>query len=129
MRKFLLTLTAAAALPALALASDDTKSSDMSSHGMSGHDSSGHDMSSHDMSSHDGMEGVHADATLNSLDGDTANITHGPIAEIGWPAMTMDLPLLDGAEVTGVAAGDDVMMMLEKGADGMYGIRALMPRN
>jgi len=76
---------------------------------------------------HAGMEGVHAPATINSMDGETVNVTHGPIAEIGWPAMTMDLKLLEGAEVGPVSAGDEAMMMLEKGPDGLYGIRALMP--
>ncbi len=104
MRKFLLSLALVTA-PALAQASDDH--------------------AGHEMSSHKGMEGVHAEATVNTIDGDTANITHGPIAKIGWPAMTMDLPVLDGAEVGGVKAGDEVMMMLEKGDDGMYAIRAL----
>jgi Cu(I)/Ag(I) efflux system protein CusF len=80
------------------------------------------------MSSHEGMEGIHAAATLNSLGDGMANISHGPITEIGWPAMTMDLTVLDGAEIDGVEAGDEVMMMLEKGEDGMYAIRALMPK-
>ena len=87
------------------------------------------DHSGHSMSSHDGMDGIHAEATIHTIDGDTVNLTHGPIAEIGWPAMTMDLGLLDGAMIEGVEAGDDVMMMLEKGPDGMYAIRALMPKN
>ena len=76
---------------------------------------------------HAGMEGVHAPATVNSIEGDTVNVTHGPIPEIGWPSMTMDLKLLEGAEVGAVSAGDAAMMMLEKGPDGLYGIRALMP--
>lgn len=109
MRKILLSLALALAAPSLVLASD-------SSH------------SGHDMSSHAGMEGIHAEATLNSLGDGMANISHGPIAEIGWPAMTMDLTVLDGAEVDGVKVGDEVMMMLEKGEDGMYAIRALMPK-
>jgi Cu/Ag efflux protein CusF len=74
-----------------------------------------------------GAEGVHAPATINSIEGDTVNLTHGPIPEIGWPAMTMDLQLLEGAEIGPVAAGDEAVMMLEKGPDGLYGIRALMP--
>jgi Cu/Ag efflux protein CusF len=76
---------------------------------------------------HGAMAGVHAPATINSIEGDTVNVTHGPIAEIGWPAMTMDLKLLEGAEVGAVSAGEEAMMMLEKGPDGLYGIRALMP--
>ena len=114
MRKFLLSLTIATAVPAFALASDDNMGHDMSSHG--------------DMAGHEGMAGVHAEATINSIGDGMANISHGPIAEIGWPAMTMDLPMMDGAEIEGVEAGDEVMMMLEKGEDGMYAIRALSPK-
>lgn len=109
MRRLLLTLAVAALTAPAALASDDH--------------------SGHDMSSHDGMmmDGVKAEARINSISDDTVNVTHGPIPEIGWPEMTMDLGLLDGAMIDGVAEGDDVIMMLEKGPDGMFAIRALMP--
>lgn len=70
-------------------------------------------------------EGVHAPATLNSIGDGTVNVSHGPIADIGWPAMTMDLPVLDGADLGDVQPGDDVTMMLEKGPDGLYGIKGL----
>ena len=125
MRHFLLSLAFAAAAPAFALASDDSESG----HGMSSHEGMGTESheNMHD-ESHEGMAGVHAEATVNSIGDGTVNVTHGPIAEIGWPAMTMDLPVLDGAEVGGVEDGDEVMMMLEKGEDGMYAIRALMPK-
>lgn len=93
-----------------------------SSHG-SGHGD--HAAKKHD--NHGEMAGVHAEAKINSIEGDTVNLSHGPIAEIGWPAMTMDMKLLEGAEVGEIAAGDTAMMMLEKGPDGVYGIRALMP--
>jgi Cu(I)/Ag(I) efflux system protein CusF len=72
-------------------------------------------------------EGVHVQGIVNSLGDGTANVTHEPIPDIGWPAMTMDLPLLEGAEVAGVGEGDAVTIMLEQGPDGMYGIRALTP--
>jgi Cu/Ag efflux protein CusF len=77
----------------------------------------------------DQMDGaVHAEATVNSFGDGTANVSHGPIPEIGWPAMTMDLPLLEGAQMMGdVAPGDTVTMMLVKGADGMFAIGAMMP--
>ncbi len=75
------------------------------------------------------MEGsVHAAATINEIGDGKANVSHGPIPEIGWPAMTMDLPLLEGAEMMGEASpGDEVMLMLIKGDDGMYAIGAIMP--
>ena len=87
-------------------------------------------MSGHDMTMVDHAttaDGVHAEATLNSLSEGMANVSHGPIPDIGWPAMTMDMTFLDGAEMDGVAPGEKVMMTLEKGPDGMFGIRALMP--
>lgn len=78
---------------------------------------------------HSNMQhGVHADATLNKMMDRKANISHGPIKEIGWPAMTMDLPILEGAEIGDVSEGQPVMLMLEKGKDGMYGIKAMMPK-
>lgn len=72
-------------------------------------------------------DGVHTEVTVNSISEGTVNVSHGPIPEIGWPAMTMDLNLLDGAEVGDVEAGDDAMMILEKGDDGMFAIRAITP--
>lgn len=71
---------------------------------------------------------VHAKATINAIGDGTANVTHGPIPEIGWPAMTMDLPLAEGANMMGdVAPGNEVTMMLVKGADGMFAIGGIMP--
>lgn len=109
MRNSILTLILAGLLAPAAFASDDhANHSDHADHGMMQH-------------------GVHTEAKINSINGDTVNLSHGPIPEIGWPAMTMDLQLLEGAEVGEVEDGDDAMIMLEKGEDGMYAIRALMP--
>lgn len=70
---------------------------------------------------------VHAEAVVNSFGDGTVNVSHGPIPEIGWPAMTMDMPLMEGAEMMGeIADGDTVTMMLVKGDDGMYSVGALM---
>ncbi|WP_420337110.1 copper-binding protein [Roseibium sp.] len=75
------------------------------------------------------MEGaVHTEAVVNSIGDGTANVSHDPIPEIGWPAMTMDLPLLESAQMMGdVSAGDSVTLMLVKGDDGLYAISAIMP--
>ena len=75
------------------------------------------------------MEGaVHAKAVVNTIGDGMANVSHDPIPEIGWPAMTMDLPLLENAEMMGkVSEGDEVTLMLVKGSDGMYAIGAMMP--
>ena len=75
------------------------------------------------------MEGaVHTKAVVNSIADGKANVSHEPIPEIGWPAMTMDLALSPDAQMMGeVAAGDSVTLMLIKGDDGMYMIGAIMP--
>lgn len=71
---------------------------------------------------------VHTKARVNSIGDGTANVSHEPIPEIGWPAMTMDLALLPDAQMMGeIAAGDAVTLMLIKGDDGMYAIGAMMP--
>lgn len=74
------------------------------------------------------MEGaVHTKAVINSMGEGVANVTHDPIPEIGWPAMTMDLTVLEDAQMMGdVAAGDEVTLMLIQGDDGMYAIGAVM---
>lgn len=131
MRKILLLTGLILAAP-IALA--DTKHGHGNKEGTHGqkmnHDNKegGHNMNHGKGADHASMPGVHAEAKVNAINGETVNLSHGPIKEIGWPAMTMDLPLLDGAEIGDVKAGDTVMMMLEKGEDGMYGIRALMPK-
>ena len=114
-------------LTGLILAAPIALASDNHSHGKK-KDDHGHTMNHGKEGDHAEMPGVHAEAKINAIDGNTVNLSHGPIKDIGWPAMTMDLQLLDGAEVGEVKAGDTVMMMLEKGDDGMYGIRALMPK-
>ena len=73
-------------------------------------------------------EGVHANGELHMIDGEKVNLSHGPIPAIGWPAMRMDLPLLEGAEVGDVKPGDKIMFILDKGTNGMYGVRAVMPQ-
>jgi len=74
------------------------------------------------------MEGaVHAKAVVNSIGDGTVNVSHDPIPEIGWPAMTMDMPLTADAKIEGVAEGDEIMLMLIKGDDGMYAVSAMMP--
>lgn len=91
---------------------------------MAGDDHSGHA----DHAGHDAMhEGVQTEATINSIDGKTVNLSHGPIPEIGWPAMTMDLQLLDGADVGDVVEGQDALIVLKKGEDGMYAIMSVKP--
>lgn len=57
-----------------------------------------------------------------------ANIGFGPIPDIGWLAMTIDLPFLEGTEIGDVFQGQLGMLMLEKGNEGMCGIETMMPK-
>ena len=72
-------------------------------------------------------DGVHVKAVVNSFGEGIVNVSHDPIPEIGWPAMTMDMPLMENAEMMGeIEVGAPITMMLVKGDDGMYSVAALM---
>jgi Cu/Ag efflux protein CusF len=72
-------------------------------------------------------DAVHAKAIVNSIGEGTANVSHDAIPEIGWPAMTMDMTVLESAQTTGnISEGDSVTLMLVKGEDGMYAIGAML---
>lgn len=76
----------------------------------------------------DVIEGaVHAQAVMNSMGDGMVNVSHDPIPEIGWPAMTMDMPLTADAQMMGDnAVGDTVTIMLIEGDDGIYAIGEIM---
>lgn len=120
MRVSIIALIAAlTAAPALAQQGGTAHDGSQMDHGQMDHGQMDH-------GGHAGMtEGVHAKAEIHAIDGETVNLTHEPIPEIGWPTMTMDLKLLEGAEVADVKPGDKVLIMLEKDAEGLYGVRAI----
>ena len=101
----------------------------MASPAIAGDGKSGHEGHKMDHGAHGGhaamADGVHAKAEIHSIEGDTVNLTHEPIPAIGWPTMTMDLKLLEGAETGGAKPGDKVVIMLQKGPDGLYGLTAI----
>ena len=57
--------------------------------------------------------------TINSVDADagTANITHGPIANIGMPGMTMDFPLAGDVDPADLPVGRETGLLLLQSAD------------
>lgn len=92
------------------------------SDGMEGMDHSNMEMSETEMVE----EAVHADATINTISETIINVSHGPIPELSWPAMTMDFAIAPDAQgIEDFKAGDAVNMMLIKGEDGMYMIMGL----
>ncbi|MEL7464781.1 MAG: efflux RND transporter periplasmic adaptor subunit [Pseudomonadota bacterium] len=57
--------------------------------------------------------------TVNSVDRESgvANVTHGPMAEIGMPGMTMDFPLASQIDPERLPIGVEVALLIEQGAD------------
>lgn len=82
---------------------------------------------SHGATEQSGKKMVHTMATLNAITDVSVNVSHPPIPALKWPAMTMDLPLMEGAKIGEVAVGGKVMLMLEKNVDGTFGITSVMP--
>ncbi len=68
---------------------------------------------------------------INSVDADNAtiNITHEPMPEIGWPTMTMDLPVTKHVDLSTVKTGDKVDFTVKLGRDGKYRVMDMQPAN
>jgi Cu/Ag efflux protein CusF len=78
---------------------------------------------------HDGQNDVHATGTVNSVDpaGHKVNLSHQPIPDIGWPAMTMDFSVAPTVDLRAIKPGARVNFTMIKGAGGMYEIQAITP--
>ncbi len=84
-------------------------------------------------STHDAAQSaasIPGEGTVNAVDVDkgTVNITHEPIAAIGWPSMTMDFAVAEGIDLAALAAGAPVAFTLARGSDGIYMIDSLQTR-
>ena len=66
---------------------------------------------------------------VNSIDatGRKINMTHGPVAALKWPGMTMDFVVAPGVDLTVLKPGAKILFTLKPGADGMYMIDAIKP--
>jgi Cu(I)/Ag(I) efflux system periplasmic protein CusF len=78
---------------------------------------------------HAGHNDAHGTGTVNSIDATQhkVNLSHSPIPEIGWPAMTMDFPVAPSVDLKTIKAGTRVNFTIERGEGGMYEIRAIAP--
>ena len=78
---------------------------------------------------HQGHDHVQATGTVNSVDqaGRKINLSHGPIPQIGWPAMTMDFAVAASVDLKAVTPGMRVDVTLDKGPDGMFMVESLAP--
>jgi Cu/Ag efflux protein CusF len=78
---------------------------------------------------HAGHNDAHGTGTVNSVDPaqHKVNLSHNPIPEIGWPAMTMDFPVKSSVDLKAIKPGSRVNFTIEKGQGGMYEIQAITP--
>jgi Cu/Ag efflux protein CusF len=78
---------------------------------------------------HAGHNDAHGTGTVNSVDPAQrkVNLSHSPIPEIGWPAMTMDFPVAASVDLKPIKSGTRVNFTIEQGPGGMYEIRAISP--
>ena len=64
----------------------------------------------------------------NVLTGENkVNISHDPIAELGWPSMTMDFSLLESVSESDFVQGQTIEIGLAKDAEGTFAIGAVRP--
>jgi Cu(I)/Ag(I) efflux system periplasmic protein CusF len=62
------------------------------------------------------------DATQRKL-----NVSHGPIKQLGWPAMTMDFPVGGDVDLTTVKPGMKINFTLVRGSGGVWTVDTLKP--
>ena len=121
---FKFTKTACAAMGLLACSSLAVATG-QSGHGTSsGHGSmSGHGSSATMADSATGtgvLEAVRASENV-------VNITHEPLPALGWPQMTMDLPVTRRVDLGEFKAGDAVEFEVKKGRDNVFRIVKMKP--
>ena len=78
---------------------------------------------------HAGQNDAHGTGTVNAVDSaqHKVNLSHQPIPEIGWPAMTMEFPVAPSVDLKAIKPGIRVNFTIEPGQGGMYEIKAITP--
>jgi Cu(I)/Ag(I) efflux system periplasmic protein CusF len=78
---------------------------------------------------HDGHNDAHGTGTVNSVDlaQHKVNLSHQPIPEIGWPAMTMEFPVAPSVDLKAIKPGTRINFTIEQEPGGMYEIKAITP--
>jgi Cu(I)/Ag(I) efflux system periplasmic protein CusF len=78
---------------------------------------------------HAGRNDAHGTGTVNSVDPaqHKINLSHQPISELGWPAMTMDFPVAATVDLKPLKPGTRVNFTIEQPSGGMYEIQAITP--
>ena len=99
-------------------------------HAMRGADPAASPPHSGDMQmAHAGRNDAHGTGTVNSVDPaqHKVNLSHQPIPDIGWPAMTMEFPVAPSIDLKAIKPGTRVNFTIEQQPGGMYEIRAIAP--
>lgn len=130
MKKQIIIFLTASLLAGSAFAEE--KAMDGSGHGQMNHDKMDHGKTDHgDMKMVDVQPGTEAAGVgvLNSLDAEKGmvNLTHEPMPELGWPTMTMDLPVTKHVDLEGLKSGDKIDFKLKLGRDKQYRVIELAP--
>ena len=78
---------------------------------------------------HEGHNDAHGSGTIDAVDPaqHKVNISHAPIPEIGWPAMTMEFPVAPSVDLNAISPGTRVNFTIEQQPGGMYEIKAITP--
>ena len=78
---------------------------------------------------HAGHNDAHGTGTVNSVDPaqHKINLSHQPISELGWPAMTMDFSVAAAVDLKSIKPGTRVDFTIEQQTGGMYEIKTITP--
>jgi len=62
------------------------------------------------------------EGTVKAIDrtGRVLNLKHGPVKELGWPAMTMDFRVTDVLDLTAIEPGQRIHFMMRRDSSGNY---------
>lgn len=130
MRSFIVagTLAIALAVGTGAALASDTKGSHSGAKGS--HSGAKGSHSGHEMKAVEGNKEAVAVGIINSVDADGGkiNITHEPVPALGWPKMTMDLPVTRRVDLSSIKAGSSVSITLKQGRDKQFRVMAIEPK-
>lgn len=74
-----------------------------------------------------GKQAIYAAGVINKISSGKLNITHEPIAALGWPKMKMDFNVAKGANLPAVKPGQRIHFSLVKTGKFKYEITSIHP--
>lgn len=81
------------------------------------------------MSTPTDVDEVTAQAVIHSVDaeGGMVTLTHDPVEALGWPQMTMDLPVSKRVDLAAAPLEQPVTIVLKKGRDNVFRVMEIKP--